>query len=79
MLVQHVNAVGVLAGLPPHSGMALLVLVHTVLTAFWLGGCVLLLSRARAFFEKPAVRRAMDRATWTVLIGFGLKVATTQP
>ncbi|MBU6532265.1 LysE family translocator [Streptomyces sp. A108] len=67
------------AGLPPHSGMALLVLVHAVLTALWLGGYVLLLSRARGFFEKPAVCRAMDRATGTVLIGFGLKVATTQP
>ncbi|MET9859650.1 LysE family translocator [Streptomyces smyrnaeus] len=66
-------------GLPAHSGMALLVLVHAVLTAVWLGGYVLLLSKARAFFEKPAVRRGMDRATGTVLIGFGLKVATTQP
>ncbi|MFE0763601.1 LysE family translocator [Streptomyces smyrnaeus] len=66
-------------GLPAHSGMALLVLVHAMLTAVWLGGYVLLLSKARAFFEKPAVRRGMDRATGTVLIGFGLKVATTQP
>ncbi|MBC2865180.1 LysE family translocator [Streptomyces mexicanus] len=66
-------------GLPPHSGMALLVLVHAVLTAIWLGGYVLLLSKARVFFEKPAVRRGMDRVTGVVLIGFGLKVATTQP
>ncbi|MEU5629648.1 MULTISPECIES: LysE family translocator [Streptomyces] len=67
------------AGLSPHSGMALLVLVHAVLTAVWLGAYVLLLSKARALFEKPAVRRGMDRATGAVLIGFGLKVATTQP
>ncbi|PPS88846.1 LysE family translocator [Streptomyces sp. MH60] len=66
-------------GLSPHTGMALLVLVHAVLTALWLGGYVLLLAKARAFFEKPAVRRAMDRVTGVVLIGFGLKVATTQP
>ncbi|WP_037855988.1 LysE family translocator [Streptomyces sp. NRRL S-340] len=67
------------AGLPAHTGMALLVLVHTVLTGLWLGGYVLLLSRARAFFERPAVRRGMDRVTGAVLIGFGLKVATAQP
>jgi threonine/homoserine/homoserine lactone efflux protein len=67
------------AGLSPHSGMALLVLVHAVLTAVWLGAYVLLLSRARSFFEKEAVRRGMDRATGAVLIGFGLRVATTQP
>lgn len=67
------------AGLPPHTGMALLVLVHAVLTAVWLGGYVLLLSRARGLFERPAVRRAMDRVTGAVLIGFGLKMATTQP
>ncbi|GGX81139.1 LysE family translocator [Streptomyces anandii] len=66
-------------GLPAHSGMALLVLVHAMLTAIWLGGYVLLLSKARAFFEKPAVRQGMDRVTGAVLIGFGLKVATTQP
>ncbi|MFF8572661.1 LysE family translocator [Streptomyces sp. NPDC015408] len=66
-------------GLSAHSGMALLVLVHAMLTAVWLGGYVMLLSKARSFFEKPAVRRGMDRVTGTVLIGFGLKVATTQP
>ncbi|MFF9485514.1 LysE family translocator [Streptomyces sp. NPDC014676] len=66
-------------GLSPHTGMALLVLVHALLTALWLGGYVLLLAKARTFFGKPAVRRAMDRVTGVVLIGFGLKVATTQP
>ncbi|WP_030185769.1 LysE family translocator [Streptomyces violaceorubidus] len=69
-------------GLPPHAGMALLVLVHTMLTmltAVRLGGYVLLLSKARAFFEKPAVRQGMDRVTGTVLIGFGPKVATARP
>lgn len=66
-------------GLSPHTGMALLVLLHAVLTAIWLGGYVMLLATARAFFQKPAVRRAMDRTTGVVLIGFGLKVATTHP
>ncbi|MFF8596613.1 LysE family translocator [Streptomyces sp. NPDC015220] len=67
------------SGLSPHAGMALLVLLHAALTLVWLGCHVTLLARARAFFARPAVRRAMDRVTGVVLIGFGVKVATTQP
>ncbi|MFJ3905023.1 LysE family translocator [Streptomyces sp. NPDC090025] len=63
-------------GLAPHTGMALLVLVHAVLTVGWLGGYVLLLTKARAFFARASVRRAMERITGVVLIGFGVKVAT---
>ncbi|MFE7509662.1 LysE family translocator [Streptomyces sp. NPDC057540] len=66
-------------GLSPHTGMAVLVLVHAVLTALWLSGYVMLLAKARAFLQRPSVRRAMDRITGVVLIGFGLKVAATQP
>ncbi|GGS65237.1 LysE family translocator [Streptomyces violaceus] len=66
-------------GLSPHAGMAPLVLLHAGLTVLWLCGYVALLSKARAFFERPAVRRAMDRVTGVVLIGFGVKVAGTQP
>ena len=62
--------------LSPHVGMALLVLIHVMLTAVWLGGYVMLLARAGVFFQKPSVRRVMDRVTGVVLIGFGLKVAT---
>lgn len=64
--------------LPPAAGMALLVAVHALLTFGWLSGYVLLLSRARGFFERPAVRKAMDRITGVVLIGFGIKVATSR-
>ncbi|MEV6357336.1 LysE family translocator [Streptomyces hydrogenans] len=67
------------SGLSPHVGMALLVLLHATLTALWLGGYVMLLAKARGFFQRAAVRRAMDRVTGVVLIGFGVKVATTQP
>ncbi|MEU8617490.1 LysE family translocator [Streptomyces sp. NPDC048623] len=66
-------------GLSPHTGMTLLVLVHAALTVLWLGGYVLLLARARAFFARAAVRRGMERITGVVLIGFGVKVATAQP
>lgn len=67
------------SGLSPHAGMALLVLIHALLTAVWLGSYVMLLAKARAFFQQPSVRRSMDRIMGIVLIGFGLKVATTQP
>ncbi|QLH23180.1 LysE family translocator [Streptomyces sp. Rer75] len=67
------------AGLSPHLGMALLVLLHATITAVWLGGYVLLLAKARGFFERPAVQRALDRVTGVVLIGFGVKVAATRP
>ncbi|AYL40327.1 threonine transporter RhtB (plasmid) [Streptomyces fungicidicus] len=67
------------SGLPPHLGMTLLVLVHTALTLGWLGGYVLVLAKAQAFFGRPGVRRAMDRVTGVVLIGFGVKVAASQP
>ncbi|UQX01801.1 LysE family translocator [Streptomyces sp. RerS4] len=64
-------------GLSPTAGMALLVLVHVLLTLAWLGTYVYVLSRARRFFTRPRVRRAMDRVTGVVLIGFGVRVATS--
>lgn len=67
------------SGFSPHGGMTLLVLIHAALTLVWLGGYVLVLAKARAFFERPAVRRTMDRLTGVVLIGFGVKVATSHP
>ncbi|MHA6802900.1 LysE family translocator [Salinifilum ghardaiensis] len=66
------------SGLSPHVGMSVLVLLHAALTLVWLSGYVLLLARARAFFERPAVRRAMNRVTGVVLISFGVQVATSQ-
>ncbi|MGW8375099.1 LysE family translocator [Streptomyces sp. ODS28] len=65
------------AGVPAAWGMAMLVLLHVALTMAWLGGYVLLLSRARRFLERPGVRRVLGRVTGVVLIGFGLVVATT--
>ncbi|MFD7629408.1 LysE family translocator [Streptomyces sp. NPDC059851] len=64
------------SGLRPAAGMALLVLVHVLLTVAWLGTYVYVLSRARRFFGRPCVRRTLDRVTGVVLIGFGIRVAT---
>ncbi|MBH1938251.1 LysE family translocator [Streptomyces sp. AV19] len=63
-------------GLSTEAGMGLLVLLHAALTMGWLGGYVWLVSRARSVFERPRVRRVLDRVTGVVLIGFGLRVAT---
>ncbi|GAA4849220.1 LysE family translocator [Saccharopolyspora rosea] len=63
------------SGVPPALGMALLVLLHAVLTSAWLAGYVYLLHRARSVFERPGVRRALERVTGVVLIGFGIRVA----
>ncbi|MEU2234052.1 LysE family translocator [Streptomyces vietnamensis] len=62
--------------LPTTWAMTLLVLLHTTLTSAWLSTFALLLSKARHVFEKPRTRRALGRTTGTVLIGFGLAVAT---
>ncbi|MEU6756425.1 LysE family translocator [Streptomyces sp. NPDC046685] len=64
-------------GLRPATGMALLVVIHVLLTLVWLGTYVYVLSRARRFFARHRVRRALDRTTGVVLIGFGVRVATT--
>ncbi|MFB6825810.1 hypothetical protein ACFCXA_29990 [Streptomyces virginiae] len=57
--------------------MALLVPVPVLLTVVRLGTYVYALSRAGRFFARPRVRRVSDRTTGVVLIGFGLRVATT--
>ncbi|MER6453072.1 LysE family transporter [Streptomyces sp900105245] len=63
-------------GLPPAWAMTLLVLLHTALTLAWLGGYVLLLSRAGPVLHQPRIRRALGRTTGVTLIGFCLLLAT---
>lgn len=63
--------------LPSAWAMTLLVLLHTALTLIWLGGCTLLLAKARHVLERPHIRRALGRTTGVALIGFGLLAATT--
>ncbi|MEU3540024.1 LysE family translocator [Streptomyces paromomycinus] len=52
----------------------LLVAVHAVLGLVWLGGIALAVHRARAFFQRPRVRRRMDQATGGVLLALGAAV-----
>ncbi|WP_432036317.1 LysE family translocator [Streptomyces cucumeris] len=66
-------------GLPAATGMSLLVALHAALTLSWLGGYACLVSRARGVFQRPRVRRVLDRVTGVVLIGFGARIATEAP
>lgn len=52
----------------------LLVAVHAVLGFVWLGGIAFAVHRARAFFQRPRVRRRMDQATGGVLLALGAAV-----
>lgn len=63
------------AGLPQTPTLIGLVLLHAALGAAWLATLSVLLTRVSAVLHRPTVRRVLDRATATVLIGFGLRVA----
>jgi threonine/homoserine/homoserine lactone efflux protein len=64
------------AGAPVEATLLGLVVVHAVLTLAWLNAYAALLHRARSTLTRPGVRRAMERLTGCVLIGFGVRVAT---
>ncbi len=52
------------------------VLVLTLLGVVWLNAYAALLHGARGTLTRPRVRRAVERITRAVLIGFGVRVAT---
>jgi threonine/homoserine/homoserine lactone efflux protein len=60
------------------GGLITLVLIHAALALAWLVAYTFALDRARAFFERPRVRRALDRVTGTVLFVFAVRLATEQ-
>ncbi|MEV0148839.1 MULTISPECIES: LysE family translocator [unclassified Nonomuraea] len=53
-----------------------LVLTHGMLSLAWLTTYALLLDRFRPVLNRPRIRRLLERVTGTVLIGFGLRLAT---
>ncbi|MFH8344074.1 LysE family transporter [Streptomyces sp. NPDC018045] len=61
-------------GAPVVATTLLLVAVHAALGLGWLGGIALAVHRARAFFQRPRVRRRMDQATGGVLLALGAAV-----
>lgn len=64
------------ASVPAPWSMAVLVAIHALLTVTWFAGFSYALTRARAVFERPAVRRALDRLTGVVLVAFAIRLAT---
>ncbi len=64
------------AGAPVGATLLGLVVVHAVLAVVWLNGYAALLHGARGTLTRPRVRRAVERVTGVVLIGFGVRVAT---
>ncbi|HET7531441.1 MAG TPA: LysE family translocator [Mycobacteriales bacterium] len=66
------------AGAPHTVTLLGLVAAHVVITIAWLTGYVALVTRASAALTRPAVRRALDRLTGLVLVGFGVRIAVTR-
>jgi RhtB (resistance to homoserine/threonine) family protein len=63
----------------PHASAFLsllfLGLVFATLTLLWLAAYAIAVGHASGVLRKPAVRKALDRFTGFVLIGFGIKLA----
>lgn len=60
----------------PHLAMGvLLALVHDVEGLIWFAAITVGAHAARRLLDRPAVHRAIDRITGTVLVAFGLRIA----
>jgi threonine/homoserine/homoserine lactone efflux protein len=66
------------AGAPHTATLLGLVAAHVVVTIAWLTLYAWLLTRATAALTRPPVRRALDRLTGLVLVGFGVRIAVTR-
>jgi threonine/homoserine/homoserine lactone efflux protein len=60
----------------PLAGLVLLALTHAVLSLLYLVVLVSGMQRARRVLSRRRVRRALDVATGTALLGFGARLAT---
>ncbi len=60
--------------LPGWSGLSLLVGIHALLTLVWLSAYAHVLTRAKALFARPGVRRVLDRVTGVVLVAFAVRL-----
>lgn len=57
----------------------LLASIHVAMSLLWFVLLVALTRRSVRFLQKPAVVAALDRLTGAVFLGFGLKLAVSQP
>jgi threonine/homoserine/homoserine lactone efflux protein len=53
-------------------------LCFSVMTAAWLIAYAFAVARAKGVFQRPGIRRAVDGVTGTVLVAFGLRLASEQ-
>ncbi|MEU9889060.1 LysE family translocator [Sphaerisporangium sp. NPDC051011] len=65
-------------GVPHLAAGVLLALVHNLEGMAWFTVLILVTGLARRVLSRPAVRRAMDGLTGTVLVGFGLRLALSR-
>jgi RhtB (resistance to homoserine/threonine) family protein len=69
-LPQFVDSKG-----PAFASLLMLGGIFAVLTLLWLAIYAIVVGHASAVMRRPAVRKALDRFTGVVLIGFGVKLA----
>ncbi|WP_433325407.1 LysE family translocator [Spirillospora sp. CA-294931] len=62
-------------GAPVPATLALLALATTLIDLGWYLAIVALITRAKRFFQRPAVRRRLDYLSGTVLIGLAVNLA----
>ncbi|QLY28514.1 LysE family translocator [Nocardia huaxiensis] len=65
-------------GVPPLLMGSVLALVHNIEGMLWFSVIITAATVAKTWLSRAAVRRALDTLTGTIVIGFGVKLATTQ-
>lgn len=65
------------SGAPLFAYGVLLACVHIVLGTAWSAMLLALAHRLRKVLQRPTVRQLLDRATGTVIAGFGIRLATS--
>jgi threonine/homoserine/homoserine lactone efflux protein len=63
------------AGVAVAPWIALLVVIHVVLSVIWLGLLIVATRSVGRVLQRPAVARTLDRITGAVLVGAGLRLA----
>jgi RhtB (resistance to homoserine/threonine) family protein len=67
------------AGVDAAAFSFLLALIHVLLSVLWFVLLIALAVRARAWLARPVVVAWLDRLTGVVFMGFGIRLAVTEP
>ena len=62
-------------GLPPLAGSLALAMIHVIEGLLWLSLLAVLVTQARSWLTRPAVRRRFEQVTGAVLLALGLRLA----